>query len=191
MVLAQEYVQTERERAMADRSRELAIKRVTEEGEVEAAKAETEAAVVIKRAQADSQAVRSRAEAERARLLAESEGTKAKIAAENSRTDSLMKLELERYRLDKLPDIVSQMMKPAEKIESIRIHQVTGLGGSSNLVSGNGAENSARPPVNQVMDSILGMALQLPALKSIGESIGYDFSSALPRPPGDEPAKKS
>jgi hypothetical protein len=35
--------------------------------------------------------------------------------------------------------------------------------------------------VNQVMDSILGMALQLPALKSIGESIGYDFSSALPK----------
>jgi uncharacterized membrane protein YqiK len=186
MVLAQEYVQTERERAMADRSRELALKRVQEEGEVEAAKAETEAAVVIKRAQADSHAVRSRAEAERARLMAESEGNKARIAAENSRTDGLMKLELERYRLDKLPEIVSQMMRPAEKIESIRIHQVTGL----NAIGGNGSgvDSGARPPVNQVMDSILGMALQLPALKSIGESIGYDFSSALPRPPdGKEP----
>ena len=191
MVLAQEYVQTERERAMADRSHELAVKRVQEEGEVEAAKAETEAQVVIKRAQADSQAVRSRAEAERARLLAESEGTKAKIAAENSRTESLMKLELERYRLDKLPEIVSQMMKPAEKIESIRIHQVSGLGGPAGM-AGNGGDGSTRPPVNQVMDSILGMALQLPALKSIGESIGYDFSSALPKAPdtGDS-AKKS
>jgi flotillin len=183
-------VQTERERAMADRSRELALKRVQEEGEVEAAKAETEAAVVIKRAQADSQAVRSRAEAERARLLAESEGAKAKIAAENSRTEGLMKLELERYRLDKLPEIVSQMMRPAEKIESIRIHQVSGLNGPGTANGGNG-DASVRPPVNQVMDSILGMALQLPALKSIGESIGYDFSSALPKPPGDESAQKS
>ena len=190
MVLAQEFVQTERERAMADRSRELALKRVQEEGEVETAKAETEAGVVIRRAQADSQAVRNRAEAERARLLAESEGTKAKIAAENSRTESLMKLELERYRLDKLPEIVSQMMKPAEKIESIRIHQVTGLGGSNGMIGGSGVDVGTRPPVNQVMDSILGMALQLPALKSIGESIGYDFSSALPKPP-EEPAKKS
>jgi flotillin len=182
VVLAQEHVQTERERAMADRSRELALKRVQEEGEVEAAKAETEAAVVIKRAQADSQAVRSRAEAERARLLAESEGTKAKIAAENSRTESLMKLELERYRLDKLPDIVSQMVKPAEKIESIRIHQVSGLNGPVAGTSVNGAvDTTGRPAVNQVMDSILGMALQLPALKSIGESIGYDFSGALPK----------
>ena len=29
------------------------------------------------------------------------------------------------------------------------------------------------------MDSILGMALQLPALKSIGDQIGVDFSSAV------------
>jgi uncharacterized membrane protein YqiK len=193
VVLAQEHVQTERERAMADRSREIALKRVQEEGEVEAAKADTEAQVVIKRAQADSQAVRSRAEAERARLLAESEGTKARIAAENSRTEGLMKLELERYRLDKLPEIVSQMMKPAEKIESIRIHQVSGLGGPGSMIGGNGGgDASTRPPVNQVMDSILGMALQLPALKSIGESIGYDFSSALPKAPdAGESSKKS
>jgi hypothetical protein len=40
------------------------------------------------------------------------------------------------------------------------------------------------------MDSILGMALQLPALKSIGESIGYDFSSALPKPDGEQDGKK-
>jgi flotillin len=191
VVLAQEYVQTERERAMADRSHEIALKRVQEEGAVEAAKAETEADVVIKRAQADSQAVRTRAEAERLRLLAESEGTKARIAAENSRTEGLMKLELERYRLDKLPEIVSQMMKPAEKIESIRIHQVSGLGAAPGTANA-GADAGNRPPVNQVMDSILGMALQLPALKSIGESIGYDFSSALPKAErADEQDKKS
>jgi flotillin len=33
--------------------------------------------------------------------------------------------------------------------------------------------------VTQVMDSILGMALQLPALKSIGEQIGVDLSAAV------------
>ena len=189
VVLAQEHVQTERERAIADRSREMSIKRVQEEGEVEAAKAETEAGVVIKRAQADSQAVRTRADAERLRLLAESEGNKARLAAENTRSDNLMKLELERYRLDKLPEIVSQMMKPVEKIDSIRIHQVTGLGGAPGTAGGS-TDGSARPPVNQVLDSILGMALQLPALKSIGESIGYDFSSALPKTPGTEQQDK-
>ena len=191
VVLAQEHVQTERERAIAERSLEISLKRVQEEGQVETAKAETEAAVVIKRAQADSQAVRTRADSERLRLLAESEGTAARFAAENTRSDSLMKLELERYRLDKLPEIVSQMMKPVEKIDSIRIHQVSGLGGAPGTAGGN-ADSGTRPPINQVLDSILGMALQLPALKSIGESIGYDFSSALPKAPGaDEPKKKS
>jgi hypothetical protein len=33
------------------------------------------------------------------------------------------------------------------------------------------------------MDSILGMALQLPALRSIGDSIGLDFSSTINSPP--------
>jgi hypothetical protein len=101
-----------------------------------------------------------------------------------------MHLELERYRLDKMPEIVAQMMKPAEKIDSIRIHQVSGFGGAPGQTGAPAAEQAARPPVNQVMDSILGMALQLPALKSIGESIGYDFSSALPKPDGEQDGKK-
>jgi hypothetical protein len=33
--------------------------------------------------------------------------------------------------------------------------------------------------MTQVMDSILGMALQMPALRSIGESIGMDLSTAV------------
>jgi len=192
IVLAQEHVQTERERAVADRSREMAAKRVQEEGEVAAANAETETTVLIRRAQAEAQATRSRAEAERARLTAESDGKAALIMAENSRTESLMHLELERYRLDRMPEILAQMMKPAEKIDSIRIHQITGFGAAGGPGGASAAEAAARPPVNQVLDSILGMALQLPALKSIGESIGYDFSAALPKPgAGDKSGGKS
>jgi len=178
VILAQEKVQTERERAVAERSREIALKREEESGQVLEARAEAETAVLIRRAQAESQALRTRAEAERLRMLAESEGKKAIISAENTRTESLMHLELERYRLDRMPEIVAQMMKPAEKIDSIRIHQVTGLGGAPGTAGGAGGGGD-RPPVNQVMDSIMGMALQLPALKSIGDSIGMDFSSAV------------
>lgn len=176
IVLAQEHVQTERERAIIERSREMAVKREQEAGEVAAAKAGTEADVLIRRAQAEAQAVRTRAEADRLRMLAESEGSRALIDAENTRSDSLMRLQLERYRLDRMPEIVAQMMKPAEKIDSIRIHQVSGFGGAP---GSGGADSASRPPVNQVLDSIMGMALQLPALKSIGDSIGVDFSSAI------------
>jgi hypothetical protein len=37
------------------------------------------------------------------------------------------------------------------------------------------------------MDSILGMALQLPAMKSIGDSIGVDLSAAVGGPKGGGP----
>jgi len=133
-------------------------------------------------AKAEASATTTRAEAQRIRLTAESEGTRALIDAENSRSGELMRMQLEQYRLDRMPEIISQMMKPAEKIDSIRIHQVTGFGGSSTpggQASGGGDGGAARSPVTQVMDSILGMALQLPALKSIGESIGVDLSSAM------------
>lgn len=179
VVLAEEHVQTERDRAVADRSHEIAIKRVNEQGAVEQAKAETEAGVLLRRIRAEAEAIRTKAEAERLRLLAQSEGERAVIEAENSQTDALIRMKLEQYRLDRLPEIVSQMMKPAEKIDSIRIHQLSGFGSSASGTPGGNGDGGQKTPINQVMDSILGMALQLPALRSIGDSIGLDFSSAV------------
>ena len=184
VILAQEKVQTERERAVADRSHEIALKQVGEEGAVASAKAETEATVLLRRIRAESEAMNTKAEADRLRMLAQSEGERALIEAENARSEPLNRMKLEQYRLDKLPGIVAEMMKPAEKIESIRIHQITGLSGAPGTAN---SDPASKPPVNQVMDSILGMALQLPALKSIGDSIGLDFSSAVGGAPRSEP----
>ena len=118
-------------------------------------------------------------------MVAESEGSRALISAENSLSDSLLKMKLEKYRLDRMPEIVAQMMKPVEKIDSIRIHQVSGFGASA--PAGAPGDGGQKAPVAQVMDSILGMALQLPALKSIGEQIGVDFSSAVDAGPPAKP----
>jgi flotillin len=176
VIQAQEQVQTDRELAVAARSHELALKRSEEEAAVESAKAETAAAVLLRRIRAESEAMNTKAEADRVRMLAQSEGERALINAENSRSETVNRLRLEQYRLDKLPAIVAEMMKPAEKIESIRIHQISGLGSAPGTTAGS---DSNKPPVNQVMDSILGMALQLPALRNIGDSIGLDLSSAV------------
>jgi uncharacterized membrane protein YqiK len=184
VVLAEEHVQTERDRAVADRSHEIAIKRVNEQGAVEQAKAETDAGVLLRRIRAESEAVRTKAEAERLRLLAQSEGERSVIEAQNSQTDALIRMKLEQYRLDRLPEIVSQMMKPVEKIDSIRIHQLSGFGGGAPGTPGTNGDTGQKTPINQVMDSILSMALQLPALRSIGDSIGLDFSSAVEQQSG-------
>jgi flotillin len=176
VIQAQEQVQTDRDLAIAARSHELALKRAEEDAAVESAKAETAAVVLLRRIRAESEAMNTKAEADRVRMLAQSEGERALINAENSRSETVNRLRLEQYRLDKLPAIVAEMMKPAEKIESIRIHQISGLGGAPGTTA---ASDSNKPPVNQVMDSILSMALQLPALRNIGDSIGLDLSSAV------------
>lgn len=189
IVLAQEKLQTERERAVAQRSREISLMREVERGDVDISKAEAEAKVLLTKAKAEAEATCTEAEADRIRMKAESEGKLAIINAENARSSELMHMQLEQYRLDRLPEIIEQMMKPAEKIDSIRIHQVTGFGGSSTPGGANGATggDASKPPVTQVMDSIMGMALQLPALKTIGESIGVDLSSAIgPAKGGDD-----
>ena len=197
VILAQEKVQTDRERAIAERSHEISMKRTSEAGDVAQANAETDAQVLLRRTRAQAEATRATAEAERLRMLAESEGSRALIAAENSTSDVVLSMKLERYRLDRMPEILAQMMKPVEKIDSIRIHQVTGFGNSQGGPSaypaggGSGGDAHGKAPVAQVMDSILGMALQLPALKSIGEQIGYDFSAALPKPKEEPPSKSS
>ena len=185
VILAQEKVQTERERAVADRSREMAVKRVAEAGEVAEANAAAEATVLLRKAKAEAEATCLRGEAEKARMLAESEGSRALIEAENVLSGPLLQMKLEKYRLDRLPEIMSQMMKPVEKIDSIRIHHVSGFGSAGGGAHGRAGEGTGeggaagKAPITQVMDSILGMALQLPALKSIGNQIGVDLSGAV------------
>jgi uncharacterized membrane protein YqiK len=184
VILAQEKVQTDRERALADRSFEMAIKRVKESGEVAEAKAASEVVVLLKRTKAEAEATHTRAAAEKARMLAESEGSRALIDAENALSNPVLQMKLEQYRLDRLPEIMSHMMRPIEKIDSIRINHVSGFGsshGAGGASSGAalGEGGGGKPPVTQVMDSILGMALQLPALKSIGDQIGVDLSGSI------------
>jgi hypothetical protein len=61
------------------------------------------------------------------------------------------------------------MVKPAEKIESIRIHHLSGFG------SVQGQPATSKAPLNQALDSIMEMAVQLPALKKIGEDLALNF----------------
>ena len=183
VILAQEKVQTDRERASADRSLEMALKRVKEAGEVAEATATTETTIILKHARAEAEATLARAQADKERMLAESEGSRAMIESENALSSAVLNMKLEQYRLDRLPEIMSQMMKPVEKIDSIRINHVSGFGSTngsdSQGAAGSGGSEKDKPPVTQVMDSVLGMALQLPALKSIGDQIGVDLSGAI------------
>src|SRR5260370_29192812 len=80
-------------------------------------------------------------------------------------------------KIEALPHVVREMVKPAEKIDSIRVNHVTGFGPTTGS-STNGANG---PVVNQVIDGILSMALQLPAVQKLGEEIGINIAGGIDR----------
>lgn len=171
--LAAEAVETARAKAEAERRAELARISAEAEAQTAAARAAIAAKSAAETAKDQASARREEAEAEKAAKLAEAEAHQARIAAENSRSDALVAMELEKARLEAMPKIVGEMVKPAEKIKAINVNHVTGLGGSG------GGDSAPRPPVAAAIDSIMEMAVQLPLLKKIGDEMGVAMDDTL------------
>ncbi|MEM9795393.1 MAG: flotillin domain-containing protein [Pseudomonadota bacterium] len=182
---AKEAIETARATEEAERQKRIAIIEAQREAEREAvritlaATAEKDAAndraeARREEARAEADAVTIKADAKKADMLAEAEGREKIVAAENALSDAIIQMKLQLARLEAMPGIVEQMVKPAEKIDSIRIHQVGGLG------QGQGAANEGgKPVVNQALDSIMGMAVQMPALRKLGEELGLSMEKGL------------
>ncbi|RMF41104.1 MAG: flotillin, partial [Alphaproteobacteria bacterium] len=149
---AEETVTTARETAAAEREKALALIRAAEQAEVDDTRVRSEAETVLAMAEAEAKAVLERAKAAKEELLNKAEGTAALIAAENAQSPELIRMKLDQARLKALPDVVERLMKPAEKIESIRINHITGLGRRGT----DGAERTGSASgVNSVIDGVL------------------------------------
>ena len=170
VILAAENVQGQKERAVTEREREIAKLKQARDIELEDARVKSDVSTLLARAQADASARTATANAEKAAMEAEAAGRAALNTAENTLSDAVIRMRLEERKLDKMPEIMTQMMKPVEKIDSIRINQIGGAGGG---VSSNG--DGVDSAFGAAMDQILGMAVRLPAMKQMGEEIGMDF----------------
>ena len=176
---AREDVATAREKAVAERTRALAVIKAREAAEVDDTRVASEAGTVRAMAAAEAEATRTKAEALKAELLAKAEGESALYAAENAQSAEIIKMKLDLAKVEALPEVVREMVRPAEKIESIRINHVSGFGPVSG--GGGGSGGGDGPMVNQVVDGILSMALQLPAVQKLGEDIGMNISGSMDR----------
>ncbi|MFQ6546774.1 flotillin family protein [Aestuariibius sp. 2305UL40-4] len=187
-IKASEAIETARSVAAAEREKQIALIAAAQEAEREATKirlaaqaekdaAEDRAMARREEAQADADAISIRAEAKKSDLLAEAEGRRAIVDAENATDAAIIGMKVDMARLEALPRVIAEMVKPAEKIDSIKIHQVTGMNGAGGASGGVGASDKA--PVNQALDSILGMAIQLPAMKKLGEELGVSMEDGL------------
>lgn len=178
-------VQSAREIAEAERRSKIALIASKAEAEMQATRAAI-AANSEKATAKDKAAARlEEGEATKVIKIGDAEANKARIEAENLRSDALIAMELEKARLEAMPKIVSEMVKPAEKINSININHLTGGG-----FGGSSSNDGGKPVVNQVLDSIMEMAVQLPMLKKVGDSIGLNFEDGTSGLSDDEKDKK-
>ena len=186
-VRAKETIETARATETAERDKRIAIIEATREAEREAtririaaqaerAAAEDRAEARREEARAEADAVTITAAAKKADLVAQAEGQEKLIAADNALSDEIIAMRVQLARLEAMPGIVAEMVRPAEKIDSIRIHQVGGLGHGGGGAGGGGAD---KPVVNQALDSIMGMAVQMPALRALGEDLGMSMEKGL------------
>jgi uncharacterized membrane protein YqiK len=183
-VKSSEAVQSARQIADAKRRLEIAGMSARSEAETAADKIRI-AAKADKDAAADrAQAAELDADAKRKVMMAEAESRQALNEAENAQSEHIVDMKMELARLEALPKIVAEMVKPAEKIDSIKVHNISGLGNSG----GSGGDGN-KPVVNQAIDSIMEMAVQLPALKKIGDELGISIEDGLVKGSGSSGKK--
>ena len=175
VILAAEDVQAKKDLAITRREHETEQARLKKELELSTLQAKSDAETLATRTMAEVQAKQKLAEAELAKAQAEAKARSAMITAENSMDPALIAMRLEERRLDRLPDIMTQMMKPVEKIDSIKINHIGGLGNNATPNNEGGADSA----FGSAMDQVLGMAVRLPAMKQMGEEIGLDFDPNL------------
>lgn len=184
---AAEAIETARAVAEAERVKQISLIEATKEAERQAtairlaAQAEKDAAsdraaAKLEEAQADAQAITVRAEAKKTDLLATAEGQTAIANSENELSAEIVAMKVRLAQLEAMPAIIAEMVKPAEKIDSIKIHQVTGMGQPGGA---NGGAAGSGTPVNQALDSVLGMALQMPAMQALGKELGISLENGL------------
>ncbi len=183
---AMEAVITAQQVAEAERTKQIALIEAAREAEREATRVRLEAQAIKDAAQdraeahreearAEADAVKIKADAKKEDLLAEAEGRRAITDAENALSAAIIDMKVALARLEAMPEIVKEMVKPAEKIDSIKIHQLSGLGGAT----AGGGDTGDKPVVNQALDSILGMAVQMPALQKLGQELGLSMENGL------------
>ena len=187
-VKAQEAIETARSVATAERQKQIVLieaqreaerraTQVTIEATAEKDAAEDRAMAHREEARGDADAITIRADAKKQDLLAEAEGRRAIVEAENAITQEIVNMKIALARLEKLPEIVAEMVKPAEKIDSIKIHHISGMNGAAGNSGSTGGGD--KPVVNQALDSVMGMAVQLPALKKLGEELGISMENGV------------
>lgn len=196
MVKAEEQVKTVQEVAAAERAKEIVVIKARETAEqdavhvIVAADAERKAAedraqALRTQAQAEADRVRIVAEADAKRLTVEAAGLQAINEAKNLLGEGIMSFEVRKELVGKLEAIIAAAMKPAEKIDSIRMLHINGglpgagVGGATGIGSattGGEAGGTGAGLPNQLVNALLQYRMQVPMVEKMIAELGLNLN---------------
>lgn len=110
--------------AEKDSQTDSLIKRREAETQVDVAEKHAKASVITAQAKAQVQGLSAKSLAQE--LAVQAQGQKSMNEAHNIQNKDIVNLARDKARLDALPGIIEQMVRPAQNIESIKIHHITG-----------------------------------------------------------------
>jgi uncharacterized membrane protein YqiK len=206
MVKAEEQVKTVQELAAAERAKQIVVIKAREDAEKDAVRVTVAAEAERKSAEDRAEALRTQAQAEadRIRIVAESDqkrfeveavGLKAINEAKNLLGEGIMSFEVRKELVSKLEGILAAALKPAEKIESIRMLHINGMpgfNGGASQGAGSGGNSGEGGLPNQLVQALLQYRMQVPMVeKMLAElNLNLDKGQILPTDLGETVSEK-
>jgi uncharacterized membrane protein YqiK len=174
---AEEMVQTAMAVEEAERSKKIKVIEAEQTAEAEYISkqkiADAEVYKITKTSEAEleaaklkAEAIRITAEAELEKAKAEAQGELAMIEAKNTAEQKVFNHEALISFIEQLPEITEKLMKPAEKIESIRVLDL----------GGRGAEGGN---VGKIANAILNAGAAMPVFKEFMDMSGVDVNKLV------------
>jgi len=200
-----EKIKTSSETEQAERAKKLALIEAQKEAEqlsiekTVAAKAEKEAeenlaeAAKIKamgasealkiKATAEAEAIKITAEANRLNYEVEAKGKTEINNAENIVSAEILENRFKLALIEFMPQIIAQVVKPAEKIDSIKIVQMAGLGGANQSGAGSntngGVSNAGASLSDQIVNASLNYKVNAPIIDDLMKQVGIDLNGGI------------
>nr|WP_314398785.1 flotillin domain-containing protein [uncultured Campylobacter sp.] len=200
-----EKIKTSSETEQAERAKKLALIEAQKEAEqlsiekTVAAKAEKEAeenlaeAAKIKamgasealkiKATAEAEAIKITAEANRLNYEVEAKGKTEINNAENIVSAEILENRFKLALVEFMPQIIAQVVKPAEKIDSIKIVQMAGLGGANQGSAGSnassGVSNAGASLSDQIVNASLNYKVNAPIIDDLMKQVGIDLNGGI------------
>ncbi|WP_423902647.1 flotillin family protein [Campylobacter showae] len=200
-----EKIKTSSETEQAERAKKLALIEAQKEAEqlsiekTVAAKAEKEAeenlaeAAKIKamgasealkiKATAEAEAIKITAEANRLNYEVEAKGKTEINNAENIVSAEILENRFKLALIEFMPQIIAQVVKPAEKIDSIKIVQMAGIGGANQGGIGSnangGVSNAGASLSDQIVNASLNYKVNAPIIDDLMKQVGIDLNGGI------------